>query len=168
MNKKNLILSAHEHARLLEAVERSQASWRTCAPYLNVLKQRILDATIVSPAELPKDRVAVGDRVSLLHARPHVREWVRLVYPSAHAPGQGNLSVLSPLGAALLGAQAGENVFWLVDEGPRSTCVEELIRDDHLAGTDTPRAANANLHQDPASPLRRYWAAADLSSLCQG
>jgi regulator of nucleoside diphosphate kinase len=134
MTKRILILSEQDRACLLEMIERAQSSWRTYAPHLNVFRAEVIDATIVPRIELPPDRVMVGDRVSLLHARPSMRECLRLMLPYAHPAGQGDLSVLSPLGAAILGARSGEYVQWLLDDGPRQAFIEEVVRDSGPPG----------------------------------
>jgi hypothetical protein len=98
--------------------------------------------------------------VRLLHERPVARETVRLVLPWADAPGQGTLSVLSPMGIELLGAQAGKTMQWFTDDGPRRALVEEVIR-------ESPPYEGASLDYDvtaPAAPRRPYLAAADLVS----
>lgn len=155
-----LILSEQDRTHLLDAIQRAASSWRTLAPYLYVLKERVLAAEILPRWQLPHDRVALWDRVSLLHARPVARETVRLVLPWADAPGRGTLSVLSPMGIELLGAQAGQNVEWFTDDGLRQALVEEVIR-------ESPPRESASYDDDvvaPASPRRPYLAAADLVS----
>jgi transcription elongation GreA/GreB family factor len=127
---------------------------------VNVLKERVLAAEVLPRWQLPADRVALWDQVRLRHTRPAARETVRLVLPSAYAPGRGMLSVISPLGIELLGAQAVETVQWFTDDGPRQALVEEVIR-------ESPPRESAFYDRDvayPAAPQRQYSAAADLAS----
>jgi regulator of nucleoside diphosphate kinase len=160
MTTTTLILSNQDRLHLLEAIDRALGSWRTSAPFVHVLKDRVLAAQLLPRWQLPNDRVALWDRVRLRHARPAARETVRLVLPSEDAPGRATLSVISPLGIELLGAQAGESVQWFTDDGPRQAFVEEVIRES------PPRESVSHDHDsaDPASPGHRYLAAADLAS----
>jgi regulator of nucleoside diphosphate kinase len=128
MTKRTLILSDQDRAFLLELIEQAQKSWRTYAPHLNMFRAEVIGATIVPRLELPCDRVMIGDCVCLLHARSSMRERVQLVMPYAAAVGKDELSILSPLGAALLGARCGERVQWLLDDGPRQALVEDIVR----------------------------------------
>jgi len=155
-----LILAEQDRTRLLNAIERAASSWRTSAPYVNVLKERVLAAQLLQRWQLPQDRVALWDQVQLLHTRPIVRETVRLVLPWAHTPARGTLSVISPLGIDLLGAKAGETVQWFMDDGPRQALVEKVIRE-----SPPPESVFDDYgFDDPASPRRRYLSAADLVS----
>jgi regulator of nucleoside diphosphate kinase len=153
-----LILSEQDRTRLLIAIERAASSWRTAAPYVNVLRERVLTAEILPRWQLPQDRVALWDRVQVLHARPLARETVQLVLPWAYTPARGTLSVISPLGIELLGAKAGETVQWFTDDGPRQALVEKVIR-------ESPPPESVFDHyrlEDPASPRRPYVTEADL------
>jgi len=160
MSPTTLILSEQDRTNLLDAIEPAASSWRTTAPYVNVLKERVLAAELLPRWQLPQDRVALWDRVQVLHARPIARETVRLVLPWAHAPARGTLSVISPLGIELLGAQAGETVQWFTDDGPRQALVEKVIRE-----SPPPECAYGDCWlSEAASPPRRYLGAADLAS----
>jgi regulator of nucleoside diphosphate kinase len=161
---KFLTLSERDRILLLDAIERARNSWRTCAPYLHVLRERVLTARVVPQEELSDDCVMMGDRARLLHARPAYRETVRLVFPHAHVPGEGTVSVISPLGAELLGAQAGQTVQWFTDDGPRQLIVEEVARRgarDNRAAREEPQVS-----RDPASAELRYRALSNLASTC--
>lgn len=73
-----------------------------------VLRLRSLfeSARKVDPRRVPHDVVTMNSRVQVLHAGDASPETYELSYPNAEA----GLSVLSPLGAALLGAREGESV----------------------------------------------------------
>jgi regulator of nucleoside diphosphate kinase len=53
-------------------------------------------------------------------------ESVRLVFPGAAAPRKGAISVLAPLGLAILGARAGDEVTWEVPGFARRLRVEAV------------------------------------------
>jgi regulator of nucleoside diphosphate kinase len=160
MTTRFLTISEQDRILLLDAVERARSSWRTCAPYLHVLRERVLTARVVPPSELPEDCAAIGDRMRLLHVRPELRESVRLVFPSA-VPAAGAISVISPLGAELLGARTGQMVQWLTDDGPRQVLLEEIVRAE-----TTPVQEESGDAEDPASAERRYRALANPTFAC--
>jgi regulator of nucleoside diphosphate kinase len=66
-------------------------------------------ADIVPERELPSDRVGIGSAVTYEEADGGAHT-VALVFPNRAAPGEGRVSVLSPLGTALLGRSVGETV----------------------------------------------------------
>jgi regulator of nucleoside diphosphate kinase len=57
-----------------------------------------------------------------------------LVFPGEETPGQGKLSVLSPMGMALLGARVGEEVAWMSAAGPEVAVVKNVLYQPEAAG----------------------------------
>jgi regulator of nucleoside diphosphate kinase len=75
-----------------------------------------LDRAIVVD-RLPPEVVAIGSRVRFENAATGVVREVVLVYPSAADATAGRVSVLAPIGAALLGLSAGDSIDWPLPEG---------------------------------------------------
>src|SRR5687767_2068858 len=100
------------------------------APYGGYL--RALEARLERLATVTRE--GVDDDVVTMNSRLHVRELdtgathvVTLCYPwDADAFG-ANLSVLAPLGGALLGSRVGDVVEWQTDRGPRRPVRVERI-----------------------------------------
>jgi regulator of nucleoside diphosphate kinase len=75
-----------------------------------------LDRAVVVE-RLPQGVVAPGSRVRFEDERTRtVREAV-LVYPSGADASAGRVSVLAPIGAALLGLAAGDAIAWPLPDG---------------------------------------------------
>ena len=83
----------------------------------DMLDSLLARATIVAPDEIPTDVVTMNSRlVCTLLGDPSPRNWT-LVYPDAADFDAGRLSVLSPVGQALLGARAGQTVGYRLPDG---------------------------------------------------
>jgi regulator of nucleoside diphosphate kinase len=88
---------------------------------------------------LPPGVVAVGSRVRFEDERTHgVREAV-LVYPSAADASHGRISVLAPIGAALLGLSVGDAISWPLPDG-REARIRILAVEDPAAADAHPAA----------------------------
>jgi regulator of nucleoside diphosphate kinase len=74
-------------------------------------------ATVVEPAELPPDVVRMHSRVTFEDVRTGAIREVVLVYPRAADASAGRLSVLAPIGAALLGLRVGDEIEWPLPDG---------------------------------------------------
>jgi len=74
-------------------------------------------AIIVSPEQLPPDVVTMHSRVAFEDVRTGVSREVVLVYPHAADASAGRLSVLAPIGAALLGLRVGDTIEWPLPDG---------------------------------------------------
>jgi regulator of nucleoside diphosphate kinase len=73
--------------------------------------EEILDlARVVSPGKVPANVVTMNSRVSFTDVRSGETGTVTIVYPAEANPSEGRISVLSPVGAALLGEAEGREV----------------------------------------------------------
>ncbi|WP_458789167.1 nucleoside diphosphate kinase regulator [Adonisia turfae] len=89
-------------------------------PYLSVLSEELNRATIVEPERVPPDVVTMNSRVELHDGS---QTWViTLVFPSKADPETDHISILAPLGAALLGHRTGSEVSFRVPGGRIRTC----------------------------------------------
>lgn len=73
-------------------------------------------ARVVPDARLPADTVRMGS--SLRYATDSGEERsVTLVYPAEADIAAGKVSILTPVGAALIGLSAGQSIDWLARDG---------------------------------------------------
>ena len=105
-----LILSATE-AQVLALMlgERRRASPLETAA-ADTLADLLVEARLVPDEELPADRVAMNSRVSYEEEPGGERRSVVLVHPIESDAAAGRISVLSPVGLALLGRRPGARV----------------------------------------------------------
>ncbi len=73
-------------------------------------------ASIVPSARVPVDVVTMNSRIVFEDVTGARRE-VLLVYPPAADGSRDRISVLSPVGTALLGLAVGESIDWPIAEG---------------------------------------------------
>jgi regulator of nucleoside diphosphate kinase len=80
--------------------------------------QSVLDESdIVASASVPPSVITMYTQV-LLQTEPGAQPFkVTLCYPDDARPSEGFISVLSPLGASLLGLRAGDFARWLTPSG---------------------------------------------------
>ncbi len=76
------------------------------------LQAELEKATVVDPTELPPDVISMNSLIQLkLSSNAEVRQ-LQLVYPKDLQADQPQLSVLAPVGMALLGRRQGEFIQW--------------------------------------------------------
>jgi len=75
-------------------------------------------ARVVADPKLPADVVRMGSRV---HYRTDKNDDVEvtLVFPVDADISKGNVSVLTPIGAALIGLRAGQSITWEARDGKK-------------------------------------------------
>ena len=128
------LVSAVDRERLMPVIDRARSSWLTYAPYLDLFRAELRRSRGVAPAEVPPDVVTMNSRVALLGPEDEGVIVYTLVYPEEECRALGKVSVLSPMGAALLGARVGDDVCWSASEGPGVATVQRLLYQPEAAG----------------------------------
>lgn len=88
-----------------------------------------LDRAIVMPVDrMPANVVTMNSRCIYVDESTGARREVELVYPEEADPAQGKISVLAPVGSALLGMAVGHAIEWEFPDGrPHRLRVERVV-----------------------------------------
>lgn len=116
-DRHELFLSAHDAEGLAAMLAAHRRSSRFEAHASDELADLLREARIVAPERLPADRVAMGSTVTYVEEPSGVRRAVTLAYPQNADPAQGRISVLSPIGLALIGGKRGSVVMSAIPNG---------------------------------------------------
>lgn len=94
-----------------------------------------LDAARIMPApEIPGDVVTMNSALVIEDVAQRTLRTLTLVYPEQADPALGRVSVLSPLGNALLGTRVGEQLRLATPAGERSVRVINMQFQPEAAG----------------------------------
>jgi regulator of nucleoside diphosphate kinase len=94
------------------------------------LLDEIERARVVPATRLPHDAVSIGSWVTFTDRSTGLNRTVQLVYPEDADIGAGRVSVLTPIGAALLGLSPGQRMRWATRTGaPRDLVVTAVGRE---------------------------------------
>ena len=94
--------------------------------HLTQLIAELERAEVVLSDEIPDDVVTMNSTVVLRDLDTGESETYTLVYPNHANIARNRLSVLAPVGTAILGNQVGDVVRWRVPAGVRRLRVEEV------------------------------------------
>ena len=104
-----ITLTESVHERLSELASAASNRLPEVAEYL----ERELDrAGVVSDDALPPSTVTIGSHVTFMDCDTDQRHSVTLVWPQAEDALRHRLSVMTPVGAALIGLRAGQSIGW--------------------------------------------------------
>lgn len=121
-------LTQLDHARLSRLLDSQADPGEVLADTLDL-------SEVVDPREIAPDIVTMNSRVRLVEAGSAPPQELTLCYPEQAQPSAGRVSVLSPVGASLLGAQVGCTVQWMLPGGaPRQAVVQALLYQPEAAG----------------------------------
>ncbi|WP_153130048.1 nucleoside diphosphate kinase regulator [Dechloromonas hortensis] len=74
-------------------------------------------AIVVHKEQVPEDVVTMHARCIYVDERLGTQREIELVYPSEADPTAGKVSVLTPVGSALLGLRVGQEIAWDFPDG---------------------------------------------------
>lgn len=135
---KQIFITAKDRGRLLERLSALQEfPDKRELPHIQYLEKEIERAKIITdPAKTPKDVITMRSRVRLREMAIQQEMECTLVYPSEQAPEKGCISVLAPLGAAMLGYRVGDTFEVELPKGKVQFCVEDVVYQPEASGDD--------------------------------
>ncbi|KGB51423.1 nucleoside diphosphate kinase regulator [Sphingopyxis sp. SE2] len=85
---------------------------RDSISFHELLLDEIDRAAICDRADIPPDVVTMGSSVTFLDEKSGAQRTVRLVYPADADIAAGRMSILTPVGAGLIGLSVGQSINW--------------------------------------------------------
>lgn len=110
----NIVLDSDTHARLYLLAE---MAIRTDPDTSMKLLAELDRVNVVLPDGLPPDVVTVGRRVTYSDESTGVIRTIHLVWPRDADVEQHRVSVITPVGAALIGMRVGQRILWCMPDG---------------------------------------------------
>ena len=102
--------------------------------HLEQLDAELSEAHVVSATDVPPDVVTMNTRLRLRDLDSGKDMVFTLVFPSDADAEQGKVSVLAPLGTAVLGFRRGDPFEWHMPGRVRRLQVEEVLYQPEAAG----------------------------------
>lgn len=111
----SIYLTQQDLDRLFQLLEGS----RSGGARFEKLEGELARAVIVPQDQIPKDVVTMSSRVLFENETTGERREVTLVYPREADIGAGKISILVPVGTALLGLRVGQSIDWELPSGEK-------------------------------------------------
>ena len=124
---RQIVVTSEDLERLQALVESARQRRRWEDLHLRALAQELDAADVVEPADVPADVVTMRSRVRVLDMTSGQESTYTICYPSEANIDAGKLSVLAPIGTALLGYREGDVIEWPVPGGVRVLKIVELL-----------------------------------------
>ena len=119
MKNRNIIMSAADHAELRCVIASGAKLSESARAELKGLESELERAQIVAPEAVPPNVITMNSRADLLDLDTGERMEFTLVFPSEANIDESKISVLAPLGTAMLGYRVGNEFEWTVPYGLR-------------------------------------------------
>jgi regulator of nucleoside diphosphate kinase len=119
-----IIVAAEDRSQLLQLL--ANAHGAAAGPQLDIELER---ARVLPLSEVPGDVVVMNSEVEYEDLASRRRRRLQLVYPKDADSNAGRISVLTPLGCALIGLRADQAIDWDMPGGTRRLRVISVMRD---------------------------------------
>lgn len=116
---KNIVITEADYVRLQQLIESSRGFRLRDAEHLHDLEQELEQANIVRSGSVPGDVVTMNSRVRVRDLNSGHEVTYQIVFPKDADVAKNRISVLAPIGTALLGYGAGTTIEWQVPSGLR-------------------------------------------------
>lgn len=109
-----ITVSSRDMRRLEQLLE--QPSWSN-APGIDALRDELARANVVEPDKMPAEIVTMHSTARVEDESTGESHELTLVYPREVDGSAGKVSVLAPVGSAMLGLRVGQSIEWTMPGG---------------------------------------------------
>ena len=126
-------ITRNDLERLKKVLEETRRTATLDSDSLADLEAELERAEVVDSTAVPPDVVTMNSTVTLLDLESGEEETYTLVFPE-NAAGRGRISVVAPIGTAMLGYRVGDVFEWEVPAGKRRLQVKQVHYQPEAAG----------------------------------
>ncbi len=134
MKQRQIFITAMDKKRLDELITVAREFDGHARKDLNDLAAELDRASVVESKKVPASVVTMNSKVILHDLDTSEDETYDLVFPNEADANAGAISVLAPIGTAILGYREGDVVEWPVPSGLRRLRIEKVLYQPEAAG----------------------------------
>jgi regulator of nucleoside diphosphate kinase len=134
MLNREIVVTEFDQSRLrnlLEGVKRWNARDRT---HIDDLEAELDRADVVLPVDIPFDVVTMNSEVAVRDMDSNEEMTFAVVFPSDADVNRRRISILAPIGTAVLGSRVGDMIDWKVPGRSRRLKIERVLFQPEAAG----------------------------------
>ena len=129
-----IYITEPDYRRLTGLIEITRDRNGVDGEYLNTLEAELERAEVVDPKRIPANVITMRSKVRLKDLVSGEAKIYSLVFPTEANVSEGKISVLAPIGTAILGYKLGDSIEWPVPSGLRKLRVDEILYQPEAAG----------------------------------
>ena len=127
MNQPSIYITKTDEKKLKDLIWESQNSEYRGSDYLKMLAGEVEKAQVVEPHKIPSDVITMNSTAHLIDQESDDEMIYTLVFPEEADVSQGKISVLAPIGTAMLGYRVGDIFEWDTPGGKRKIRVVKVL-----------------------------------------
>lgn len=131
---RQIFITDFDLQRLQDLIENASRRPSRDGRHLEELGQELLKAEVVEPTGIPPDVITMNSRVCLSDMVSGEDLIYTLVFPGDADLESGKISVLAPIGTAMIGYRTGDRITWRVPGGIKKLKVKKILYQPEAAG----------------------------------
>lgn len=137
MASRDIFITEEDHEKLMRLLKGARQRRYRDLDHVEQLDAELDRAHLVPADQIPPDVVTMNSKVALRDLDTDGDMVLTLVFPHQANVDEGKVSVLAPLGTAILGYRAGDVIEWQVPGGTRRLQVDHIVyQPEAAADTD--------------------------------
>ena len=132
--KKNIYITELDKIRLLKLISEAREYNLCKKENLDKLGQELERAQLVKSEEIPSNVITMNSCVAFEDLETGERFTYTLVFPNEAKLAENKISILAPIGTAILGFKVGDVIEWPVPDGMIKLKVEEVLFQPEASG----------------------------------
>ncbi len=134
MNKRTIYITEFDLIRLREMISIWRRPDYSRCKDLQELEEELNRGLLVKPHNVPEDVITMNSTACLMDLDTGEELIYTLVFPKDADIQQNKISVMAPIGTAMLGYSVGDTFDWKVPDGVRRLKVKELLYQPEASG----------------------------------
>ncbi|KJS11933.1 MAG: GreA/GreB family elongation factor [Peptococcaceae bacterium BRH_c8a] len=131
---RQIFITQMDKERLQKLIDGAKEFEPGSKEYLRNLEQELNLAQVVASEKIPHDVITMNSKVLLRDLETEEEMIYTLVYPADADLAEYKISVLAPVGTAILGYREGEVIEWKVPDGLVHLKVAKILYQPEAAG----------------------------------
>ncbi|MGD9825548.1 GreA/GreB family elongation factor [Desulfobacter sp.] len=132
--EKEILVTEFDLKRLESLLDMCWESTSFDEKNLECLKKKIFNCIVVPPEFIPNNIITMNSTFTVENEITKEKKTYTLVFPE-DADIRGNkISILAPIGIAILGHKVGESIEWLAPSGPKKMTFTEIHYQPETSG----------------------------------
>ena len=136
MNQPKIFVTTKDAGKLRELIRKAYHSEYRGSDYLKKLAEEIEKASVVEPDQIPSDVITLNSTARLVDQNTDDEMLYTLVFPEDADVSKGKISILAPIGTAMLGYKTGDTFEWDTPGGKRMIRVKEILYQPEASGDE--------------------------------
>jgi len=137
MKNKTIVVTTSDHSRITRILSGEMPGKKDIKTNTGNLAGELQRARKVPPEKVGPDVVTMNSEIEIMDIESKMTKRLKLVYPDQADIKSGRVSILAPIGTAILGYKKGDIIEWNVPAGKKRFLIKDIIYQPEANGDFT-------------------------------